>query len=113
MDVLWKPVLRTFRTHLRDFVSRVVDIQHLRDHGEQGLPHVLDQCRTLLRSMGAPEELVEVPLNLHALILLMLPVGAQNMDRALRRIPTVRSSRARLLPIFCKIFRENSKRVRL
>lgn len=77
------------------------------------LRRVENECRTVLRTIGVPEEMIERPRNLHALIVLILPVSAGNLERSLRHIPAIYGNLQELSPLFCKIFRENSCRKRL
>lgn len=51
-------------------------------------------------------------LNLHALIVLAMPVAAKNMHNSLQNLPQVQANLPRLLTNFCSVFRENSKRIR-
>lgn len=71
-----------------------------------------DQCRQFLIEMEAPQHIVDDTLNLHALIVLAMPVAAKNMHRSLQNLPRVKQNLPRLLSTFCSVFRENSKRIR-
>ena len=66
-----------------------------------------------MQSIDAPAHIVENPLHAHALIVLAMPVAAKNMHKALENFPRVRANLPRVLSVFCSVFRENSKRVRL
>lgn len=63
--------------------------------------------------MGAPEHITSNQLNLHALIVLAMPVAAKNMSTALKNLPRVRANLPSLIQTFCSVFRENSKRIRM
>jgi hypothetical protein len=63
-------------------------------------------------SIGAPNHIIEDSLNLHALIVLAMPVAAKNMQRAVQNLPRVQANLPRLLANFCSVFRENSKKIR-
>jgi len=56
--------------------------------------------------------MIDNRLNLHALIVLAMPVAAKNMQKALQNLPQVQANLPHLLANFCSVFRENSKRIR-
>ena len=112
-DVLWKPLLRGFRSYYRTKLNHSLNLQQVIDTFVTDLTEQLEvQSRRFLIELDAPQSIIENPLNQHALIVLAMPVAAKNMNRALVNLPRVRANLARLLINFSCVFRENSKRIR-
>lgn len=112
-DVLWKPLLRGFRSYYRGQLNHTVNLQQVIDPFATDLTSTLEeQCYKFLVEIGAPKHITDNPLNLHALIVLAMPVAAKNLNRALRNLPRVCANLPRLISNFCSVFRENSKRIR-
>ena len=112
-DVLWKPLLRGFRSFYRSQLNHSLNLQQVIEPYATDLTSQLElQSLKFLISLGSPQNILENPRNLHALIVLAMPVAAKNMNRALQNLPRVRANLGRLVTNFCSVFRENSKRIR-
>ena len=113
-DTLWKPMLREFRCHWRTRLNQVLDFSKIKDDSTGEAIRQLEQnCRDLLIDINAAPHIVENRLNLHALIILAMPATSKKMEKYLTWLPDVRNNLPRLLNVFCSVFRENSKRIRI
>ena len=90
-DVLWKPLLRSFRSYFRSRIHSSIDL-NLSVQGvdaEAMYVQLSGQTRALLLEIGASHVQANNILNQHALIVLVTPAAAKNMFQALQNLPQV------------------------
>lgn len=113
-DVLWKPLLRGFRSFYRSQLVQCIGLYQINEYMNAAkLSNIENQCHDFLRQIDAPLHIAENPLHRQALVVLAMPVAAKNLKKALANLPSVKANLDQLAPIFCSVFRENSKRTRI
>ena len=71
-----------------------------------------EACKNYIRSIGAPEEVQNDKLNYYALAIAIVPSSTTNLSKFFVCIPKLQKELFHLQPLFSKIFRENSIRLR-
>ena len=75
-------------------------------------PEVYEALRQVLTDWEAPDYLVESKLCHHAMLILLTPCSQGNLGAFFANVKEIKPSLPSLSHIFCKIFRENSIRLR-
>jgi len=81
-DLLWKPLLRGFRSYYRNKLNGYINMQWVVDPLRTDRTVYLEQsARRFLMDLGAPCHLVDDPMSQHGVIILSMPISARNMER--------------------------------
>ena len=112
-DAIWKPLLRGFRSFMRLQIAKFVDINRIHDYNGEVNYRTIEACKACLREFDAPEEFQSNNLYQHALLVLLAPSSFSNLDKFFNGLPSVQKSLPVIKQIFCRIFRENSIKLRV
>lgn len=111
-DALWKPLLRGFRSYLRHALENFLDISLIYDGSGDLSKIAQDACQSFIKSIGASPEVQANKMHYYGLTIALVPSSAENLNKFFTCIPALQAQLPRLRPIFSKIFRENSVRMR-
>lgn len=112
-DALWKPLLRGFRIYLRRTLQVFLDINQIYDKSGDLSEVAQNACRQFIKSVGAPLHVQEDKSNHYGLMIALVPSSTSNLEKFFICVPKMQEEIPKLKPIFSKIFRENSIKLRL
>ena len=112
-DALWKPLLRGFRIYLRRSLQIFLDINQIYDGSGDLSQKAQEACKKFIKSVGAPEHIQNDKMTYSGLTIVLVPSSASNLTKFFMCIPELQSQIPRLKPLFSKIFRENSIKLRM
>jgi len=112
-DALWKPLLRGFRIYLRKSLQTFLDINQIYEGSGDLSMRAQEACKKYIKSIGAPKEVQNDKLNYYGLTIALVPSSAANLNKCFTCIPKLQKEIPRLRPLFSKIFRENSIKLRI
>ena len=111
-DALWKPILRGFRIFIRTSLKEYLDVNKIFDGSGDLSRHAQESCKRYIKSIGAPEHIQNNKLNYYALTIAMVHSSSAGLKKFFICIPKLQNQLSRLTPLFSKIFRENSIKLR-
>ena len=111
-DALWKPLLRGFRIYLRRTLQTFLDINQIYEGSGDLSMRAQEACKKYIKSIGAPKSVQNDKLNYYGLTIALVPSSAANLNKCFMCIPKLQSEIPKLRPLFSKIFRENSIKLR-
>lgn len=111
-DALWKPLLRGFRIYIRRTLQIFLDINQIYEGSGDLSMRAQEACRKYIKSIGAPIEVQNNKLNYYGLTIALVPSSAANLNKCFTCIPKLQAEIPHLRPLFSKIFRENSVKLR-
>ena len=111
-DALWKPLLRGFRIYLRRSLQTYLDINQIYEGSGDLSVRAQEACKKYIKSIGAPKDVQNDKLNYYGLTIALVPSSADNLAKCFTCIPKLQKEIPRLRPLFSKIFRENSIKLR-
>ena len=111
-DALWKPLLRGFRIYLRRTLQTFLDINQIYEGSGDLSMRAQEACKKYIKSIGAPKNVQNDKLNYYGLTIALVPSSAANLNKCFMCIPKLQSEIPKLRPLFSKIFRENSIKLR-
>ena len=112
-DALWKPLLRGFRIYLRRTLQTFLDINQIYDGSGDLSAKAQDACKKFIKSIGAPAHVQNDKRSYYGLTIALVPSSASNLNKFFTCTPMLQKEIPRLKPLFSKIFRENSIKLRI
>ena len=92
-----------------------MDIGQIADpHGSGELSEKAQEaCRKFIKSVGGSPAAQNDKMNHYGLAIILVPSSAANLNKFFMCVPKLQQEIPRLKPLFCKVFRENSIRMRM
>lgn len=112
-DALWKPLLRTFRTYIRASLRLFVDVDQIYNSQGDLNEKASESFAQFIKSSGAPQSVAQNKMNHYSLAIMVAPSSTNNLEKFFQAVPDLSSELATLKPIFSRIFRENSIKLRM
>lgn len=111
-DQLWKPLLSAFRTFVRNMLASGLDYREILDNDNSISRKAKLVCIRVMASVGAPATLQDDPLSHYSLLYMFVHRTSPTVDDFFRPPRRLKSAMRPFKLIFCKIFRENSVKLR-